>query len=93
MEKIKPKIKMIVVEDEDGFSAFNKVDGTFIVAKGSNFDAFLDNLLEAVNTTFVEEGLQYTLSEISLVSSKTEGVSLMDAYKELNESEARGVSL
>lgn len=89
MAKNKPRIRMIVAEDEDGFTAFAKISGIFVVAKGATFDDFLENLLEAVNAAFQEEGFQYSLSEISLVSSKAAGISLMDAYKEFNESSAK----
>lgn len=77
---------MIVAEDEEGFTAFTKVAGVFIVAKGKNFDELLDNMLEAVNMSFKEKGIQYSLMEISLVSSQTAGLSLMDVYKAFSES-------
>lgn len=76
------------MEDEEGFSAFAKVAYTFIVARGATFDDFIDNLVDAVNFSFEEEGFCYSLQEISLVSSQAKGVSLLDAYTHFCEAEA-----
>lgn len=82
MKKSKPQIRMIVVQDVDGFSAFATVGDQFIAAMGATFDGFLDNLVEAVNFAFEEEGIAYELHEINLVASQQDGVSLTDAYKD-----------
>ena len=60
---------MIVFQDKDGFSAFSTMDDPFIAAMGPTFDEFLDNLIEAINLTFEDEDLEYSLTEISLISS------------------------
>lgn len=87
MERVKPKIRMIVIQDGDGFSAFASVEDKFIVAMADTFDVFLDNLIEAINFSFEEEGFTYTLNEVSLVSSQSIGLSLMDAYKGADQAE------
>lgn len=80
---------MIVIQEEEaGFSAFATVDDKFIAAMGDNFDDFLDNLLEAVNLSFEDDGIRYSLDEIGLISSQEEGVSLMDAYKKFTSTKA-----
>ena len=60
---------MIVFQDKDGFSAFSTMDDPFIDGMGPSFDEFLDNLIEAINLSFENENFQYSLNEISLVSS------------------------
>ena len=65
----KPKIRMVVFQDKDGFSAFSTMDDPFIAALGPTFEEFLDNLMEAINITFEDEDLQYSFDEISLISS------------------------
>jgi hypothetical protein len=82
MKHEKPRIRMIVIHDWDGYSAFATVGKHFIVAMGNSFDDFLDKLLAAVNFSFEDEGISYGLEEISLVSSQAEGVQLTDAYRD-----------
>ena len=60
---------MVVFQSKEGFSAFSTLDDPFIAAMGPTFDEFLDNLMNAINLTFEDEDLQYSLDEISLISS------------------------
>ena len=64
---------MVVFQSKEGFSAFSTLDDPFIAAMGPTFDEFLDNLMNAINLTFEDDDLQYTLDEISLVSSREFG--------------------
>ena len=63
----KPKIKMKVIKEDSGYSAYTNVGDKFIGTQGDTFDELKEMILEAVNFTFEDEGFTYTLDEIEFV--------------------------
>lgn len=60
----KPKIKVTVTKEEEGYSANTMVNANFIATEGENFEELKANILEAVNFTFETEGLVYSIEEL-----------------------------
>lgn len=61
----KPQITMKVVKEDEGYSATAKVGNDFIATQGESFDELRGMILEAVNLTFDDQGISYTINEIS----------------------------
>lgn len=77
----KPKIKMTVVKEDTGYSAFTKVADDFIGTQGDNFDDLKVMILDVVNLTFKDKGFVYTIDEIEF---KYDLESFFDFYKVIN---------
>jgi hypothetical protein len=60
----KPGIKMKVLKEDIGYSAFTKVGDKFIATQGDTFEELKEMILEAVNLSFEDEGYTYTIDEI-----------------------------
>ena len=76
-----PKIKMTVVKEDTGYSAYTKVANDFIGTQGDNFDDLKAMILEAVNLSFEDKGFVYTIDEIEF---KYDLESFFDFYKVIN---------
>ncbi|MEO8147615.1 MAG: XRE family transcriptional regulator [Bacteroidia bacterium] len=61
----KPVIKLSVIKEETGYSAFAKVGNNFIATQGESYNELKSNALEAVNLTFEENGFKYHAGEIA----------------------------
>ena len=77
----KPKIKMTVVKEDTGYSAYTKVADNFIGTQGNNFDVLKAMILDVVNLTFKDKGFVYTIDEIKF---KYDLESFFDFYKVIN---------
>jgi hypothetical protein len=77
----KPKIKMTVVKEDTGYSAYTKVAGDFIGTQGDNFNDLKAMILDAVNLSFEEKGFVYTIDEIEF---KYDLESFFDFYRVIN---------
>src|SRR5450759_3663192 len=77
----KPKIKMMVVKEDTGYSAYTKVVDDFIGTQGDNFDDLKAMILDAVNLSFEDKGFVYTIEEIEF---KYDLESFFDFYKVIN---------
>jgi hypothetical protein len=77
----KPKIKMTIVKEDTGYSAYTKVADDFISTQGDNFDDLKAMILDAVNLSFEEKGYVYTIDEIEF---KYDLESFFDFYKVIN---------
>jgi hypothetical protein len=77
----KPKIKMTVVKEDTGYSAYAKVADDFIGTQGDNFDDLKAMILDVVNLTFKDKGFVYTIDEIEF---KYDLESFFDFYKVIN---------
>ena len=60
----KPKITMNITKEDLGYSAHALVENISINTHGDTFDEIKEMILEAVNLSFEDKGLTYTLDEI-----------------------------
>lgn len=60
----KPLIKMNVIKEDSGYSAYVEIGDDFIGTQGETFQELKDNILEAVNLAFESKGIIYTMDEI-----------------------------
>jgi len=77
----KPGIKMTVIKEDSGFSANTTVGQHFIATDGNDIEELIKNVLEAINLTFEEKGMVYTIDEIVL---KPDLPSFFEFYKVIN---------
>ena len=77
----KPKIKMTVIREDDGYSATSTYKNIFIGTQGDDLDQLRQHIVEAVNLAFEPKGFTYTLEEIGI---KPDLQSFFDFYKVIN---------
>ena len=77
----KPKIKTTITKEDTGYSANALVKENFIATEAETFEELKANVLEAVNLTFEDKGLVYTIDEIKFVYDLE---SFFDFYKVIN---------
>jgi len=77
----KQKIVMTVIKEDSGYSASAKLKDIFIGTQGEDLDELKNNIVEAVNLAFGDNGLTYDISEITL---KPDLQSFFDFYKVIN---------
>jgi len=77
----KPKIKMTVVKEDSGYSAYAKVANEFIGTQADNYNHLKAMILDAVNLSFEGKGILYTIDEIEF---KYDLESFFDFYKVIN---------
>jgi len=79
----KPKIIMTVIKEESGYSATANIGDIFIGTQGETFDELKDMVLDAVNLSFEDKGMVYTINEINFTYDLT---SFFEFYKIINAS-------
>lgn len=62
----KPKIVLDIIKEDDGYSAVATIVDKFIGTQGDTMEELKQNILEAVNLAFFEDGFSYRLEEIEL---------------------------
>ncbi|MDY0090836.1 MAG: XRE family transcriptional regulator [Flavobacteriaceae bacterium] len=77
----KQKIKITVTKEDTGYSAFGKVDNNLIGTEAETFEELKEMILEAVNLTFEEEGIVYTIDDIQF---EYDLESFFDFYRVIN---------
>ena len=77
----KPKINMTIIKEDIGYSAHASVRDRFLATDGNTFEELKENIVEAVNLAFEDEGFSYVIDEIKL-SYDLE--SFFDFYKVIN---------
>lgn len=60
----KSKINITITKEEAGYSANTLADNIFIATEGETFEELKANILDAVNLSFENKKLTYTLDEI-----------------------------
>jgi transcriptional regulator with XRE-family HTH domain len=60
----KKKLPVTVIKEKAGYSATIEIDGHFIGTEAETFEELKDNLLEAVNLSFEEDGLEFSLYDL-----------------------------
>ncbi len=59
------KVKFIVQKEDVGYSATSEVGNLFIGTDGDTYDELVSNILEATNLAFEEDGIEFTVEELS----------------------------
>jgi hypothetical protein len=77
----KPNIKITVTKEDTGYSANTLINGNFIATEAESFDELKTNVLEAVNLSFEEKGIVYTIAEIQF---EYDLESFFDFYRVIN---------
>lgn len=77
----KPDIKMTVIKEETGYSAYAKVGNNFISSEADSFVDLKANVLESVNLTFEDKGLKYKIEELDF---ELDLESFFNFYKVIN---------
>ena len=72
---------MTVIKEECGYSAAVSIKDIHINSEGDNLDELKENILEAINLSFMDKGHVYTQNEITL---KPDLQSFFDFYKVIN---------
>ena len=77
----KPIIHINVIKEDVGYSATCTIQKKFIGTQGDNYIELQENIVEAVNLAFDEDGFVYTISEIIL---KYDMNSFFEFFKVIN---------
>jgi hypothetical protein len=77
----KPKIKITVTKENIGYSATTLVNGNFIATEAETFEDLKTNMLNAVNFTFEEWAIVYSIEEFQF---EYDLESFFDFYKVIN---------
>ncbi len=77
----KPKIKMQVLKEDKGYSAFVNIGKDFIGTQGNDFEELKANVLDAVNLYAQDKGFSYTPGEMQF---ELELPSFFEFYKVIN---------
>jgi len=77
----KSKINITITKEDTGYSANTLVNGNFITTEAETFEELKTNVLEAVNLTFEDKGLVYSIDEIQF---EYDLESFFDFYKVIN---------
>ena len=74
----KPKIKVAITKERTGYSANTLVNKYFISTEAETFSDLKKNLIKAINLTFEEDKISYTIDEIQF---RYDLESFFDFYK------------
>ncbi|WP_372949110.1 type II toxin-antitoxin system HicB family antitoxin [Mariniphaga sp.] len=77
----KPKIKVKIIKEDTGYSAYSQLGEILIATQGETFEELKKMILEAVNLTFEDQSFIYTEDEIQY---EFELESFFDFYKVIN---------
>ena len=77
----KSKIVITVIKENEGYTATAIVNNNFIATEAASFEDLRENVLEALNLTFEDKGIVYTLDEIIF---EYDLESFFEFYKVLN---------
>ena len=77
----KKRIKITITKEETGYSAHTLLGGNFIATEAETFEYLKSNILEAVNFTFNDSLISFTLDEIIF---EYDLESFFDFYKVIN---------
>jgi predicted RNase H-like HicB family nuclease len=77
----KPKIKVKVIKEDIGYSAYSEVGKNLIATQGETFEELKDMILDAVNLTFEDQAFVYIENELQF---EFDLESFFDFYKVIN---------
>jgi hypothetical protein len=75
------KFKITVTKENKGYSAITQVKNNIIVTEAENFEELKINILEAINFTFEDKGLNYTIEDVQFTYDLG---SFFEFYKVIN---------
>jgi hypothetical protein len=81
MDMKKQKLNFTILKEEVGYSAFTEVGEYFISTQADSFSELKDNIIEATNLSFEDDGITYTIDEIGFTFDIP---SFFDFYKVIN---------
>ena len=58
------KIDVIVIKEDTGYSATTTIGKSFIATDADTFELLKSNMLEAINFTFEEDGIEYSETDL-----------------------------
>ena len=58
------KIDVIVIKEDTGYSATTTIGKSFIATDADTFELLKSNMLEAINFTFEEDGIEYSKTDL-----------------------------
>lgn len=64
----KPRIVLEITKEDHGYSATAAIGDKFIGTQGDSMEELKQNILEAVNLAFSEDGFNYGVDEIELTN-------------------------
>lgn len=77
----KPKISFTITKEYTGYSATASLSNNFIATEAESFEELKANILQAVNLTFEEHGINYAIDEMKF---EYDLESFFDFYKVIN---------
>jgi hypothetical protein len=77
----KRKAKVIVIKEDVGYSATAAIGNSFVATEADSFEVLKVSMLEALNFTFEELGMKYTLNDLAF---EFDLESFFDFYKVIN---------
>lgn len=77
----KPKITMVVLKEETGFSASVKVKDLFIGTQADDMEELKINIIDALNLSFEDQQISFTIEDVIL---KPDLPSFFEFYKVIN---------
>ena len=63
-EKKEKKLPVTVMKEETGYSATIEIDDNFIGTEAESFEELKENLTEAVNLAFEDDGIEFTHNDL-----------------------------
>lgn len=78
---MKTPLMFTITKEKEGYSAHCEDGDTHIFSDGENFDELKENILEATNLAFEEDGHNYTISDIQF---RFELESFFEFYRVIN---------
>ena len=58
------KIEVVVIKEDTGYSATTTIGKSFIATDADTFELLKSNMLEAINFTFEEDGIEYSETDL-----------------------------
>ncbi|MHA2032665.1 MAG: helix-turn-helix domain-containing protein [Candidatus Kariarchaeaceae archaeon] len=77
----KQSVKIVVMKEENGYSATTRVDNNFIATESESFDELKTMILEALNLASENHGRTYEINDLSF---EYDLESFFDFYKVIN---------
>ena len=77
----KSAVKVVVIKEDLGYSASTNIGNSFVATEADSFEELKVRMIEALNFTFEESGVIYTLNDLAF---EFDLESFFDFYKVIN---------
>ena len=74
-------VKLVVIKEDLGYSASTNIGNSFVATEADSFEELKARMIEALNFTFEESGVIYTLNDLAF---EFDLESFFDFYKVIN---------